>query len=234
MGSTLVFVSRTLPGITRLGCRRIIRLDQGPTESLPNRRRCPDNSIAMRQVQPETSRVSSAFKPVFSVPVRELIEFVLRSGNLGGERDFVGSDRALAGIRGHQRIQRTRPAGYQKEISVSHELITEESILRIHGRIDGLLITAEEVLLEEIKTTRGAWDRVADPLHWAQAKFYGFIYSHDHALETITLQLTYLDLETGELTEFRELFSHSDLGIFFNETTAIYLEWVQEHHRWCQ
>ena len=151
---------------------------------------------------------------MFSVSVRELIEFVLRRGDLGGERDFVGADRALAGIRGHQRIQRTRPAGYQKEISVSHELVTEESILRIHGRIDGLLVTAEEVLLEEIKTVRGAWDRVADPLHWAQAKFYGFIYSHDHALETITVQLTYLDLETGELTEFRELFSRADLAIF--------------------
>ena len=66
---------------------------------------------------------------MFSVPVRELIEFVLRRGNLGGERDFVGADRALAGIRGHQRIQRTRPAGYQKEISVSHEVVTEESIM---------------------------------------------------------------------------------------------------------
>ena len=87
---------------------------------------------------------------------------------------------------------------------LSHEIETAEFILRIQGRIDGLLVSAEEVLLEEIKTVQGGWDRTADPLHWAQAKIYGFIYAQDNALEQITIQLTYLDLDTGEVTEFRE------------------------------
>jgi hypothetical protein len=59
----------------------------------------------------------AAAKPVHAVPVRELVEFVLRKGDLGGERQFVGSDRAMAGIRGHQKLQRSRPAGYQTEIA---------------------------------------------------------------------------------------------------------------------
>ena len=57
-------------------------------------------------------------KPVHTVSVRDLIEFVLRRGDLGGEREFVGSDRALAGIRGHQKIQRSRPTGYLTELHV--------------------------------------------------------------------------------------------------------------------
>lgn len=39
----------------------------------------------------------AAAKPVHPVSVRDLVEFVLRRGDLGGEREFVGSDRALAG-----------------------------------------------------------------------------------------------------------------------------------------
>jgi hypothetical protein len=58
----------------------------------------------------------SISKPVPTVSVRELIEFVLREGDLGGERQFVGSDRARAGIRGHQKIQRSRPACTTKKL----------------------------------------------------------------------------------------------------------------------
>ncbi len=175
-----------------------------------------------------------ASKPIFSVQVRELVEFALRQGDLGGERGFVGPNRALAGTRGHQRLQRSRPAGYQKEVRLSREIETPDFTLRIQGRIDGLLATAEEVLLEEIKTVQGGWDRTADPLHWAQAKLYGFIYAHDNALEQITIQLTYLDLDTGELTEFRNLFTRAELSAFFEHATGIYLEWLRAHCHWCR
>ena len=166
--------------------------------------------------------------------MRELVEFALRQGDLGGARDFVGPNRALAGTRGHQRLQRSRPASYQKEVRLSHEIETTDFILRIQGRIDGLLVSAEEVLLEEIKTVQGGWDRTADPLHWAQAKIYGFVYAHDNALEQIAIQLTYLDLDTGELTEFRNRFTLTELSAFFEQTTAIYLDWLRAYHHWCQ
>jgi DNA excision repair protein ERCC-2 len=178
--------------------------------------------------------VAPVAKPVFTVQVRELIEFALRGGDLGGRSDFVGADRALAGTRGHQRLQRSRPAGYQKEVPVSHEVETDELILRVQGRIDGLLTTPEEVRLEEIKTIQGTWDRTADPLHWAQAKCYGFIYATNHALEQIALQLTYLHLETGEVTEFGERFARAELSDFFATATAIYVGWIRDRRQWRQ
>src|ERR1019366_8403191 len=118
-----------------------------------------DNSIAALTLPPETWQVASASKPVLSVQVRELVEFALRQGDLSGARDFVGPNRALAGTRGHQRLQRSRPAGYEKEVRICHEIETAEFILRVQGRIDGLLVSAEEVLLEEIKTVQGGGDR---------------------------------------------------------------------------
>src|SRR4029079_7936976 len=97
----------------------------------------------------DNARVS---KPVITVAVRELVEFSLRTGDLGSDRGFVGSRRALEGTRGHQRLQRSRPAGYQKEVRLAYDLVTEAFTLRIQGRIDGLWVTGSEVLLEEIKT----------------------------------------------------------------------------------
>ena len=175
----------------------------------------------------------AAEKPIHTVSVRDLVEFVLRQGDLGGEREFVGSDRALAGIRGHQKIQRSRPTGYLTELPVEHRVEVEEFTLQIRGRIDGLLITSERVLLEEIKTVSGSWDHEADPLHWAQAKFYGFMHARENALKELVIQLVYLELPAGKVTEFRQTFSFAELSEFFAATTAEYVAWLRERHHWC-
>lgn len=176
----------------------------------------------------------AASKRVRTVSVRELIEFVLRRGDLGGERQFVGSDRAMAGIRGHQKIQRSRPAGYQTEIPVEHRVDAGEFILQIRGRIDGLHVNPTEVLLEEIKTVQRPWENKADPLHWAQAKFYAFIYAHERGLLKIAIQLAYLELDSEQVTVFREALSFAELSDFFAATVVIYVEWLRDQHRWEQ
>jgi DNA excision repair protein ERCC-2 len=175
----------------------------------------------------------AAAKPGHAVSVRALVEFVLRRGDLGGEREFVGSDRALAGIRGHQKIQRSRPSGYLTELPVEHRVEAEEFTLLIRGRIDGLLITSERVMLEEIKTVSASWNHEADPLHWAQAKFYGFMHARENALKDIVIQLVYLELPAGKITEFRETVSFSELSEFFAATTGEYVTWLRERHHWC-
>src|SRR5207237_5125187 len=141
----------------------------------------PDNSIARGKAEHETGDVTSATKRIYSAQVRELVEFALRTGDLGGDRMFVGPGRALAGTRGHQKLQKSRPAGYQKEMAVSYQVEIAELILRIQGRIDGVSMTSEEVTLEEINTVQGAWDDKADPLHWAQPRCDGGVGGPAHA-----------------------------------------------------
>jgi len=172
-------------------------------------------------------------KPVHTISVRELVAFVLRRGDLGGEREFVGSDRALAGIRGHQKIQRSRPPGYLTELPVEYSVETAEFTLQIRGRIDGLLMTSGRVLVEEIKTVQGKWNHEADPLHWAQAKFYAFMHAHENDLNQLVIQLVYLELPAGNVKEFRETFAFTELSNFFAATTAVYVDWLVEQHHWC-
>jgi DNA excision repair protein ERCC-2 len=169
---------------------------------------------------------------VYKVQVRELVDFVLRRGDLGSERSFVGPHRALAGIRGHQKLQRSRPAGYEKEVAVSLEIEDRDFRLLLQGRVDGLIAGSDHLLVEEIKTVSTGWDGEADPLHWAQVKCYAALLCRDHVAKTVELRLSYLDLETGAVTEFNECASGEELAGFLDATLAVYQDWIRERHAW--
>ncbi|MGH6877512.1 MAG: ATP-dependent DNA helicase, partial [Rhizomicrobium sp.] len=80
---------------------------------------------------------------------------------------------------------------------------------------------------------QGSWDHEADPLHWAQAKFYGFMHAQENGLKELVLQLVYLELPAGKVTEFRQTISLAELSEFFATTTSIYVAWLRERHHWC-
>ena len=71
------------------------------------------------------------------VSVRSLVEFVLQSGDLtsGG---FQRRDRAQLGTRGHQRVQRSRPEGYETEVEIAYRVEGVDPPIEVRGRIDGL------------------------------------------------------------------------------------------------
>src|ERR1700750_2779534 len=103
----------------------------------------------------------------YDISVRELAEFVHRRGDLGGSGGFQRSDRALAGIKGHKRIQQSRGSDYRPEVPVEHTFVKEDVKLRVVGRVDGLVETLVP-LVEEIKTVETRWNREAGAVHWAQ------------------------------------------------------------------
>ena len=180
-----------------------------------------------------TQSAASSGLRALSVSVREMVEFVLRTGNLAGERDFFSPSRALEGTRGHQKIQKLRPPGYQAEVRVKHQLQQPEFVLTIRGRIDGVLETPDGLLVEEIKTVLGGWSKTADPLHWAQAKIYAYIYAVEHNRPArIEILLSYLDLDSGASTEFREIFNLDVLREFFDSVASVYLQWASRQHEW--
>lgn len=183
----------------------------------------------MPRPRPETPAVSSAAKPVVRVSVRDLVDLVWRQGDLGGERDFFGPQRSLAGIRGHQQVQRSRPPGYRREVAVGRDLETPEFLLRVEGRVDGFLAAGQSLLVEEIKTVQTGWDGRPDPVHWAQARVYAFLLTADHPTDPVQVQLTYLNVDSGAVTEFLESADTASLAAFFETTTESYLEWIQAH-----
>ncbi|HOT27302.1 MAG TPA: ATP-dependent DNA helicase [Candidatus Ozemobacteraceae bacterium] len=183
-----------------------------------------DRHIGHERAGPELVRVS----------VRDLVEFVMQAGDLGGGM-FVGAGRAVAGTRGHQRIQKSRPADYEAEIAVSFRVVTPEVELEIKGRIDGVWRGADPVVIDEIKTTTTPLMEITvenQPLHWGQARVYAYMFATQHNLECIAVQLTYLNLDTLETLELRQEYAVAELKTFFGDLVSRYLVWARTMNEW--
>ena len=171
---------------------------------------------------------------LIQVSVRFLVEFVFRSGDLAAP--FVSAARAVAGTRAHQFVQGKRPADYEAEVPVHFLVETEPLALEISGRVDGLVRRGDDLLIEEIKSTLRPPDpeREDDPVHWAQAKLYGYILGIQNQLDAVQIQLTYVQVNSGALLEDRRNFTMTELAAFFDHVVARYLRWVNTYYSWCQ
>ncbi len=170
-----------------------------------------------------------------NITVRELVEYALSSGNL--TRGTFDKGRSLEGIRGHQKVQQDRPEEYTKEVSVSHKFDIDQFIIDVTGRIDGVFLYPEKVIIEEIKTTRKDPDRYEEKenkYHWSQLKIYSYVYMVEHGFDEIDAQLTYYHIETGKTKEFREKYAKYTLEIFFKEILAKYMDWATRVSNWQQ
>ena len=166
-----------------------------------------------------------ASKPQLSIAVRTLAEHVLRSGDL--RVAFLGPGRAQAGIAGHRRIQNARPGDYQAEVPVAGRVETERFVLHIAGRIDGVWPREDGLVVEEIKTTTRSPDKAPDnPVHWGQARIYAHLLAVERGLEAVTVQLTYVHLDSGEIREIPRRQTAAELKSFFDAVVARYLEWA--------
>lgn len=168
--------------------------------------------------------------------MREVVEFVLRTGGLGGSGHFAGPNRALEGTRAHVKHQKSRPAGYESEVTVAREIDAGEFVVKLRGRIDGLMERDGVLLIEEIKTVSRLSEREesADPVHLGQAKLYGVLYGEERGFKEVDVQITYLELETMRAREIRERCGMDELRRFFETVVGEYVQWLREHERWMQ
>ncbi len=58
--------------------------------------------------------MNNATPTEFRTSVRELVEFVHRTGDLAGESGFRASNRMVEGTRGHQRLQKRAGGGVSR------------------------------------------------------------------------------------------------------------------------
>lgn len=180
------------------------------------------------------------------IAVRDLVSFVLRSGDLGAA--FMSASRAVEGTRGHQFVQDQRSVEYRSEVPVRFQVDDplppgrdEEGVpiaplrLDISGRVDGVLEEGGHLLIEEIKTTYAALDenRADNAEHWAQAKMYAYILAQQRDMDEVDVQLTYVQLDTGRLLEDRRTLSRGELAEFFTATIERYFSWARIWHAWC-
>ncbi len=174
-------------------------------------------------------------KPKVRISVRNLVEFILRSGDLDNSRGSSGDKEAmLKGGRLHRKIQRSMKGNYQAEVSLKRESEYEDVIIQVEGRADGIFTEDGEFWIDEIKGTYGNLQamEVPVPVHRAQAMCYGWIYGEKEGLSQIGIQMTYSHLDTEDTRRFREIFSMEELKNWYQKLLDNYHKWISCSLSW--
>lgn len=164
------------------------------------------------------------------IGIRQLVEFVLRSGDLNETKNSQNT--ALNGARIHRRLQKKRSKNpdYQNEVYLKTEVTMNDNEYLISGRADGLKITDKNALIEEIKTSDQPFEELSDntlELYWGQVKVYGYLILKDHPeFDHVTLRLTYFQVSTEKITADEQVYSRDDLNKFFEDLIDEYEYWL--------
>ncbi|MGM0846172.1 MAG: helicase C-terminal domain-containing protein [Bacillota bacterium] len=157
------------------------------------------------------------------VSVRHLVEYVYKSGSI--DQRFHTSSSMTEGTRLHKKIQRNYKEGDRAEEYLSTVISFHDLSFTVEGRCDGLIFEEEDVLIDEIKSTRSSLDDLTEeshPVHWAQGKFYAYIYGKDHDLQGVEVRLTYIHVETEETIQYVQRFTMKHLEDFAAKTIEAY------------
>ena len=191
------------------------------------------------------------------ISVRNLVEFVLRSGDIDN-RVVSGADKDAMqeGTRLHKKIQGKMGGNYHAEVPLRMEFPFDNYTITVEGRADGIIDGATEryikkgkktekndmadsetedncdndktAMIDEIKCMYADLAFIDEPkfIHKAQAMCYGYIYGTQNELETIKIQMTYVNIDTEEVKRFEEEFTLSYLKNWFNGVLDEYVKWA--------
>ncbi len=170
---------------------------------------------------------------IIKISIRNLVEFIMRHGSI--DNRYTSSIKAIEGIRGHQRVQKSYGDNYTAEVPLKYTLTYEDLEIMVEGRADGILIEEDKTIIDEIKTTTKDLlliDENTNPLHWAQAKCYGYIYSMQNELDNIDIQITYYNIDTKSTRILRQSYTLKELEEFFFWLIDEYKSWAQLESDW--
>ena len=190
--------------------------------------------------------------------VRNLVEFILRGGDIDNRSGRMITDAMMEGSKIHRKIQRSMGEDYQAEVPLALTIQAEEYMLVIEGRADGIAYgefpnqnsekeayaqdtfldrtdkSEEMVYIDEIK---GVYRNVATMeapvyVHKAQAMCYAYIYALQNHLDQIGVQMTYCNLDTEDVKLFQEVFAWDALADWFGNLIAEYRKWADWQIMW--
>ena len=180
------------------------------------------------------------------VSVRNLVEFILRSGDIDN-RKASAPDAMQEGGRIHRMIQRRMGADYHAEVGLRFVYPTTQYDVIIEGRADGIIIPsgntdAAMVTVDEIKGTYHDIAKMKQPVpvHLAQAKCYAYIYAAQNNLDSIAVRMTYCQLDVTNTADinpdairyFHSEYTFTQLKKWFDEVMKQYQKWADFSFEW--
>lgn len=173
-------------------------------------------------------------QPLVKISVRNLVEFIMRGGDIDNRIAGADRDTMLLGGKMHRKIQRRMGADYHAEVGLKFEIPCKGFTLIVEGRADGIIMTPDGAVIDEIKCVLKDLDTIREPVpvHLAQARCYAFIYAQQHQQEQIGVQMTYCNLETEDIRRFQYVYDFAELSAWFFELVGKYEKWARYQIRW--
>lgn len=187
---------------------------------------------------------------VIKISVRNLVEFILRSGSIDNRQTTGMQAEAMQrGSRMHRRLQKLAGSAYQAEVPLKMEFVEEHYTIILEGRADGLIVSEQfdfngqdqtekicAVTIDEIKGVFFDISQMTEPVsvHLAQAKCYAFIYVVQNHVQEIGVRMTYANLDTEEVRYFYIRYAFDELEHWFLSLMQEYKKWAQfqyEQHK---
>lgn len=190
------------------------------------------------------------------ISVRNLVEFILRSGNIDNRRAASSDNAMQEGGRIHRMIQRSMGSDYHAEVWLRCLYATENYEIHVEGRADGIIISQNgdmtqvpeianteilpvyrdlvTVTIDEIKGTYRDIHKMKEavPVHLAQAECYAYIYGKQNDLKHIRVRLTYCNMDTEELRYFHFEYEMEELEEWFGGLMKEYKKWADFQFLW--
>lgn len=173
-------------------------------------------------------------RKTIKISVRNLVEFVLRSGDLDNRRTAGAEKTAMQeGGRIHRKIQRRMGAEYRAEVVLKHLVEEDQFEILVEGRADGIIEQPSGVTIDEIKGVYMDLAYLSEPItvHLAQAMCYGYFYCFDNELSGAVMQMTYCNIETEEIKRFQVEKNFAELEEWFNGLIHEYVKWAEYLYR---
>ena len=180
-------------------------------------------------------------REIVKISVRNLVEFILRYGDLTpGGAGVRNVDAMQEGSRIHRKIQKSMGIGYEAEVplltctTVTSPESGESFNLQVEGRADGILHDDDGVLIDEIKGVyRDLYEmKEPDPVHLAQAKCYAYMVLTAEELKSIRVQITYCHMESEQIRRFTQTLSSEEIITWFEDLIESYKPWAVYEFDW--
>ncbi|MDD3403029.1 MAG: ATP-dependent DNA helicase [Hespellia sp.] len=175
--------------------------------------------------------------PVIKISVRNLVEFILREGDIDNRvAGGMDKDAMQMGNRIHRKIQRRMGAEYHAEVPMKILVSYQDFQIQVEGRADGIIEADECITIDEIKGVLKELEYITEavPVHLAQAKCYAYIYAKQQNQEKMRVQMTYCQMETEELKQFVSEYTFEELEEWFLAVVNQYEKWARFEFEWKQ
>lgn len=173
------------------------------------------------------------------ISVRNLVEFILRSGDIDNRgAGGMQMEAMQRGSRLHRKLQKKAGPLYHAEVPLKMEFEEENYTIVLEGRADGIFESQTDgityMTIDEIKGVFLDVSALSEPItvHLAQAKCYAFMYALQNHLEEIGVRMTYINLDTEQVRYFTQRYDFACLEEWFQALMQSYKKWAQFLYDW--